>query len=163
MERFKNLDGITDIIVLVKLKNKYSWFCSEKTLWIMDYEKYSHSFDKNDNNFSERFDIGVLNETTVGLFMEHMKPYSASVEELRNLFSDSLPLRSFDEAYHLFPKLFIDFDEKKLYSVYSEQLMLEQYVPIEWNGAYEEFYSSIPFDERYWIVGNVDYEKELIN
>ncbi|WP_129020211.1 hypothetical protein [Edaphocola flava] len=162
-DKLKNLDGITDIIVLVKLKNKYSWFCSDKTFWIMDYEKYSHSFDENDNDFSERFDIGILEKKTADAFLIAMEPYRVSLCELRILFESSLPLESFNEAYGLFPKLFIDFDTNQLFSVYSELLQMELFIPIGWTGKYEEFSSRVPLEEKYWIIQDIDYLQELID
>ncbi len=161
MNKFENLDGIVDIIVLIKIGDNYKWYCSDKILWLMDYAKYSHMFDPNDNDFSERFDIGLLDETTVELFMSNMEAYHCTVGELKNLFIKSLPLASFDEAYHLFPKLFIDFDARKLYSVYSELLQLQEYAPKGWASSYSEFSMHIPYNEQYWIIDNVDYLEVL--
>ncbi|GAA4457589.1 hypothetical protein [Rurimicrobium arvi] len=161
MKKFKGLDGIVNIIVLTKLDNRYNWFCSDKVFWIMDYVKYTHQFDPTDNDYSERFDIGILDEKTAAHFLENMEEYSCSIEELKSLFAASLPLTSFDEAYHLFPKLFVDFDSKKLLSVYSEALMLENYAPEGWSSKYGTFTDDIPTEQKYWVINGVDYEHEL--
>jgi hypothetical protein len=163
MEKFDNLDGIVNIIVLTKVNHQYKWFCSDKVYWIMNYAKYVHQFDPTDDDYSERFDIGILDEKTAAPFLEKMEEYNCSIDELKRLFAGSLPLASFDEAYHLFPKLFVDFDNKRLLSVYSEALMLENYAPEGWISKYESFTGDIPTEQKYWVVDGVDYEHELLS
>ncbi|PGX89552.1 hypothetical protein COE15_27850, partial [Bacillus cereus] len=49
------------------------------------------------------------------------------------------------------PVLLINFDDKKLYSMFPEPASYEEYVPKDWNGKYEDFTELIPKLEKYWI------------
>ncbi len=157
MDKFEELDGLVDIITVIKIDNQYKWYCCDKFYWVLDYTKY----EPNNTNYSSRFGIGILNESTVYSFMEQMTEYSCSYNELQQLLLKCMPVEWFDEIQHLFPKMFIDFDEKKLYSIYSEQL-LETYVPDGWEGLYQDFKDLIPSTSRYWIVDGVDYEQIFV-
>lgn len=156
-QKFKGLDGITEIISVIRSKDQYLWFCSDKIFWIMDYKRYAHGFDPNDNDLSERFDIGVLDDSTLEQFIEAMSEYKTSFQELRQLFESHRPVQTFDDVYHLFPRVLIDFDHRELYSSYSEQLQIEQYVPEGWKGHYASVLKQIPEKLRYWCIDDVDY------
>ena len=49
------------------------------------------------------------------------------------------------------PSLYVDFDKKKLYSMYEEPASYEDYVPIDWYAKYENFLNLIPIEKCYWI------------
>lgn len=152
-----------DLIVLICLDEKFSWYVSDKEFWIMDYRKYAQHFDENDSDFSERFDIGILNRDTVYEFLQFMKKYQTTASILKEEIKKCLPLRDWDSVCHLFPTLFIDFDHQKLFSLYPESFSFENYVPTGWSGEYENFYGLVPIDQRYWIVDSVDHLTALID
>lgn len=152
-----------DLIVLVRLDKKFFWYISDKELWIMDYKKYAQSFDANDNDFSERFDIGILDNSTVEDFLKHMKKYRTTVTTLTKEIEKYIPLKDWDEVCHLFPTLYIDFDKQKIFSLYPESLSFEDYVPTGWTGEYEDFYNLIPMDQKYWVIDSVDHLAALLD
>lgn len=157
----KTPDGLNEIIVLTKKSNDYNWYLSDKEFWVMDYRKYAHTYDPQNNDFSYRFDIAVLNEDSASSFFEKMKDFKIDQAELTQLIKDNLPLESWEENLGLFPVLFLDFDDKKMMSLYSELFQFEKYVPVGWHGEYESFYAVIPQDNRYWIIEGVDHFKDL--
>ena len=57
------------------------------------------------------------------------------------------------DIYELMPDLFIDFDNKRLYSEYVESMHYQEYVPDSWQGELVDFCSngSLPQDEMFWI------------
>lgn len=156
-QKFKELDGVAEIIAVIRSKDQYLWFCSDKTLWLMDYKRYAHLFDPNNNDFSGRFDIGILDNSTLEQFVEAMSEYRTSFQELRQLFESHQPVKTFDEVYHLFPRVLIDFDHTELYSSYSELLQIEQYATEGWKSHYASVLKQIPEELRYWCIDGIDY------
>lgn len=152
------IEPIIDIIVLTKYKGVYHWFISEKELWFLDYKKYTHEFDPTDNNFEERFNIELLDEYTFEEFLPNVVELEFKTDQLKKKFEQLLPLTDWDSSFHLFPTLFIDFDDKKLFSVYQESISFEDYIPnSSWVGVYDDFYNLIPSEEKYWIINDIDH------
>jgi hypothetical protein len=154
-------DGLNEIIVLTKLSGNYTWHISDKEFWVMDYRKYAHVYDPLNNDFSYRFDIAVLNEDSALDFFEKMRKFKVDQTELTQLIKDNLPLESWEENLGLFPVLFLDFDSKKMMSLYSELFQFEKFVPQDWHGEYEDFYGIIPEDKKYWVIEGVDHFRAL--
>lgn len=142
------------IIVLVKYKKSYKWFITDKEIWFLDLKKLISSYLEkgfeihNPDDFSERFDIAVVNEDTVEEFLQKIGKLEVSNEELRKI----LVQRAYSHISDMLPSLYVDFDEKKLTSFYPEPASYELYVPNGWLGKFEQFMGHIPEDNRYWIV-----------
>ncbi|MGJ7923235.1 hypothetical protein [Neobacillus sp. LXY-4] len=142
------------IIVLVKYKKSYKWFITDKEIWFLDLKKLISSYLEkgfkihNPDDFSERFDIAVVNEDTVEEFLQKIGKLEVSNEELRKI----LVQRAYSHISDMLPSLYVDFDEKKLTSFYPEPASYELYVPNGWLGKCEQFMGHIPEDNRYWIV-----------
>lgn len=62
------------------------------------------------------------------------------------------------------PDLFIDSDNKRLYSEYVESMHYQEYVPDSWQGELVDFCSngSLPQDEMFWIKNETDHRSVLI-
>ncbi|MGD1840485.1 MAG: hypothetical protein ACFB0B_06255 [Thermonemataceae bacterium] len=150
-----------NIIVLINVNNNYYWYVSERHLWLMNYEKYVKAFDESDDDYSERFDIGILDDKNVTTFQEYIKEDLVAQFHLGQAVRKALLLTSWDEDYYLFPSLYIDFTKKELYSVYSESISFENYVPNDWKGCYEDFYDIVPNHIKYWVIDKEDIFKEL--
>lgn len=151
------IEPVLDIVVLTKYKDNYLWFISEREFWYLDYRKYSHEFDPTDNDFKDRFDVAVLDEHSFEDFLLRTEEFKFEVTVLKDDFKKLLPLTDWDSSFHLFPALFVDFDQKKLFSVYQESISFENYIPTSnWIGVYEDFYKLIPEEEKYWILDGVD-------
>lgn len=48
------------------------------------------------------------------------------------------------------PALYVDFDQKILYSMYNEPVSYEDYAMEGWNTKYKNFLEFIPKDRCYW-------------
>lgn len=157
------------IITLVLLRGSFYWFLSEKECWIMNYDKFFNDFDIKEHNYQERFDIAILDNSTIDEFLKRINSQGNSrlfIQKvngtlLKSLLKENLPLKDWDDDCLLFPRLFINFDNKELYSVYSESTRFEEYVPLLWTGRYESFYEKIPLEEKYWIFDGVDHFEYL--
>lgn len=109
---------------------------------------------------SLRNNISVVNEKNYRLYLQEYTDYLVPSSELKKLVehhdygSTILELR---------PSLFIDFNQKKLLSLYPELLPFENYVPNNWSGIRDDFTSDIPEEDRYWIFDNINYIDKLFN
>lgn len=142
------------IITLVKYKEYFKWFVADKEIWFLDLNKLISSFLEkgfeihNPDDFSDRFDIAVVNEDTAENFLEKISDFEVKTEGLSRM----LEQRSYSHISDMLPSLFVDFDNKVLISYYPEPASYEMYVPDGWVGKYEQFIGVIPEDYRYWIV-----------
>ncbi len=129
----------------------------------MDYKKWNYEFKtKFKSKIVETVDsirkgIEILDTQNWPEFSERIKHWKVSSQELTNLIKANLPLESWEENFELFPALLIDFDDKRLFSVFTEPTKFENYVPSNWNGKLEDFFSLIPMQEKYWIINSIDY------
>jgi hypothetical protein len=85
-----------------------------------------------------------------------MRPYLVTTDELRALLRAKLPATKWDDIAELVPSLYVDFDERKLLSLYSEPASFEDYVPDGWEGRYDNFLHLISERRRYWVIDGVD-------
>ena len=54
-------------------------------------------------------------------------------------------------AYDFRPSLYVDFDSRKLFSLYSEPASYEDFVPNKWVGEFFDFLNLVPESEKYWV------------
>lgn len=155
-----------NIIVLVKYNTSYRWFVTDKEIWFLDLNKLISSYLEkgfeipNPDDFSDRFDMAVVNEDNVEDFLHEIRELEVSNEELRK----SLVHREYSHISDMIPSLYVDFDDKKLTSFYPEPASYELYVPNGWLGKYEQFMENIPVDYQYWIItGENLFQKENDN
>lgn len=162
----KTREYSVDIIVLIRHESKFSWYLCEKEYWIMDYENWEYKFSskfkfkKVETRDPIRAGIEILNTQNWPAFKERITHWEVSNHELSELINEKLPINSWDEKGELFPSLFIDFDNKTLFSVFPEPTRFERYVPVNWIGKFEDFYLLIPAEEKYWVINGVDYFPE---
>lgn len=161
-----------NIIVATKLENKYNWFVSNKEIWFMDTLKQKEISIKKckqigmeykgcDIPVEEREGIEILSEENAGLFLKRMEKYKATTEELRALlalYTEYYPEKGDSIFYQFMPSLFVDFDNCVLYSLYSEPMSFEDYVPDAWNGYYADFIDKLDPQMNYWS-GYLKYEE----
>ncbi len=163
-----------NIIVFIVCDDVRSWYVTEKDYWYLDLIKlhsemvnaYSESKMQLPagyiDDFSERHDIAVLNKDTAKDFLESIGSLRATVEELRELFVDSVVISEDDDALLDFvPSLYVDFDKSILYSYYPEMIEFEKYIPSGWKGEYRNFFPLIPSELRYWVVDGKDIFSEV--
>ena len=155
-----------NIIVIVLFKKKYRWYCTDKSLWPMDYlELYDDSHDlylnrgKSDLDFvkevgsfgefsSSRFRIRVLDRDTAKEFLKKIEKDEVSAGELAY---DFLRAESDEQRLALVPALFVDFDNSVFYSQFPGDEDYLRYLPEGWRGAESDFSHLIPQDDRYWV------------
>ncbi|WP_249928286.1 hypothetical protein [Niallia circulans] len=104
-----------NIIVGVKTSSQFSWYLTERDVWILDIVKYKKLYERNGFSFdmdfalSLRNNISVVNEKNYRLYLQEYTDYLVPSSELKKLVehhdygSTILELR---------PSLFIDFNQK---------------------------------------------------
>ena len=156
-----------ELIVVVKFNTKWTYYVSDKEFWILDHRAWAQSFrdagyDVPKDDFSDRFDIAVVDQETAQKFLREMAKYQKTLDDLRNLLVTRARRRPWDEVSVYFPALFIDFDSKRLISYFPEPFPFEKYIPPNWEGLYVPFFEEIPIDYRYWVIKGEDYLQEAI-
>lgn len=154
-----------NIIVAVVFRNKWSWYVTEKDYWFLDLTKLEKAFLikgyqlPNLGDYSDRFDIGVLDENSADKFLNEISESKVSLVELRELVLKLACGSKESENFptELTPSLLVDFDNKLLMSYFPEPASFENYIPDGWDGVYENFLNKVPMQERYWIIDGKDY------
>lgn len=144
------------IIVFLKWNNQYQWYISDKELWFLDYEKRIEAYGKLGYEISNyvdirRKDLLNLNSNNIELFLKRITNECVTTNELRQSLLEYKDVDPNDWSYKYKPALYIDFDNKKLYSMYGESESYEDYVPDGWEGEFFDFLEYIPFEFQYWI------------
>ena len=85
----------------------------------------------------KRRDIMLLDSNVAETFLKRIEGNQCTTKDL---------------PHDILPSLYIDFDEKELYSMYSEPASYEDYVPIGWKSEFKNFLNLIPNNEQYWKV-----------
>lgn len=157
---------LENIIVGVMVDRCFKWYISPKDLWFLDRTKqvdaYIKKFKelglKNIGNIigdDERKGIEFLDERSFMEFAPRINKYSVSTDELRELLKLNLLTKSIEDTYYSFlPSLYVNFDRRELYSLYSEPASYEDFVPNNWKGVYEDFLFVINKKEKYWLDEN---------
>lgn len=122
------------IFVVIKIDNKFSIYYGENSWWLLD--DWEHNILK--NNYLQEIEY---------LKIEFENINKAYKTESVNLVKTSLN--------NYLPSLYIDFDNKELYSNYSDQL-IENRIIEGWKGFFIEnrnkFLELIPKKCRYWEI-----------
>lgn len=143
-----------NIIVLVKHKTVYKWFVADKEIWFLDLKKLAAAFFekgfklRNPDDFSDRFNIAIVNEDTAELFFQAINSFEVATEELKALLQHGM----YNHISDMVPSLYINVDDKALISCYPEPASYEDYVPNGWSGEYRPFSQDIPQHYCYWII-----------
>ena len=153
-----------NIIVGVRWKNHFRWYVTEKEIWFMDLDKMEAVTEEKWKELDlplsklvygaedpEREGIPILDENTIELFSQRIAEYAVPVDELRELLEFCIATESREDVFYTFlPSLYLDFDNRCLYSMYTEPSSFEYYVPQNWTGEYFSFLDIIEKDQRYW-------------
>lgn len=120
------------IFVVIKIDNKFSIYYGENSWWLLD--DWEHDILK--NNYLQEIEYLKIEFENIN------KAYKTeSVNVVKTSFNNYLP------------SLYIDFDNKELYSNYSDQL-IENRIIEGWKGFFIEnqntFLELIPKEFRYW-------------
>lgn len=140
------------IVVAIKYCGQIEWYVLDKELCFLDYAKLEQAYRKKgyeitvDNTL--RFGIKVVNELTRERFLEQIKEYRVTSDELTEMLMDE---PSYHERLAYNPSILIDFDERMFISHYAEPESFEYFVPDGWVGKYQGFEERIPKSQRYWL------------
>ena len=141
-----------NIIVFVTFKSSTGWYVADKELWFLDLRKFADAFISkgyavpNPEDFSDRFNIPVVNEDTASAFLLCIQDCKASADELKQV----LEQKTYDHISDMVPSLYVNFDEKRLLSSYPEPASYEQFVPDGWIGLYGSWLACVPEEHRFW-------------
>lgn len=164
-------EAYKSIIVGLKWRGRFTWYVSLKEIWNLDEteltNEYEHWCSKKglplnfaNSEDDERYGILVLSEDNIELFLPRIIKYAVSVDELREYLTLAMEIETREDVFFQFmPSLYIDFDEKALYSMYTEPASYENYVPANWHGYHQDFLDLIKPCERFWC----ENDKEIIN
>lgn len=147
-----------NIIVLVQYMDSYRWFVTDKEIWFLDFKKLIAAYVEkgfhvpNPNDFSERFNIPVVNEDTAKAFLGNITNDEVEGEELKHILKQTTYQDTYIDISDMYPSLYVNFDHKQLISYYPEPASYELYVPDGWIGYYKNSVEDIPEKYWYWIV-----------
>lgn len=162
-------EAYKNIIVGLRWKGQFAWYVSLKDMWFLDetklekeYEKWCKdkglSFDFAVSKDDERYGFLVLNEGNIDVFLPRISKFGASADELREYMKLAMDIKTIDDViFEYMPSLYIDFDEKTLYSMYTEPASFEDYVPANWQGYYQDFLDLIEPSEQFWRENNKEF------
>lgn len=132
-----------NIIVFVIYNKQKRWYNADRELWFLDENKRMKLYEKAGYKIDElwidekRRDIMLLDSNVAETFLKRIEGNQCTTKDL---------------PHDILPSLYIDFDEKELYSMYSEPASYEDYVPIGWKSEFKNFLNLIPNNEQYWKV-----------
>jgi len=122
------------IFVVIKIDNKLSIYYGENSWWLLD--DWEHNILK--NNYLQE--------------IEYLKIEFENINKAYKTEGGNLAKASFN---NYLPSLYIDFDNKELYSNYSDQL-IENRIIEGWKGFFidnrNKFLELIPKKCRYWEI-----------
>jgi hypothetical protein len=147
-----------NIIVGVIADNQWKWYISDKYYWVMDVARYINDIESEepDEDLEVRFNIPVVDQNTMSEFLNHMKRLQVDVAHLRAILEQAKPT-TLDDTLEYIPSLLVDFNNQELWSMYPESDVFEYYVPNNWRGVDNPFWTKIPKEERYWIINGKNY------
>ena len=165
MQNEENTDEET-IVVVVKENRRIRWYRSERDLWVLDVNKLRNGFlalgydVPDDDDF--RFGLHIVDQQNADYFLKCMSRYEISKESLSSALSLEYPsAKSWWDVQHLFPIMFVDFDECTVGAFYYDGIRMERYVPNNWCGEFIDFaieYSEEKFSssDKFWVQDGQD-------
>jgi hypothetical protein len=158
----KRLESFDSILVALVWQGIHRWFCSAKEDWVLNQTSWGRIFGEEDDTCSHRYEICILSVNTIEEFLIWHSEYEISQETIKGWFLSFMPLTSWQENWHLFPSLLLDFDNRELLCMFPEPFFIERYLPDHWKGEWKTVPTEIPEHLRYWIVDDVDWWKYLM-
>lgn len=70
-------------------------------------------------------------------------------------------VQSWDEVREFVPVHWVNFDERRILSMYHEMISFEDHAPTGWKAEWADFLSLIPESDRYWIRDDEDMFAKL--
>lgn len=155
-----------NIIVGVLYNEVFNWFVTDKEIWYLDYQKRINAFNEKGFEVKEEYidearkEILILNSSNAKIFLKRIEKLKVESMQLRKLLQKAKNSNDDSWIYDFRPSLYVDFDSRKLFSLYAEPASYEDYVPMNWQGCYFDFMKFIPNNEKYWLD---EKHKDLLN
>ena len=144
-----------NIIVAIKSCGCVEWYILDKEYCFLDYPKLEEAYRKKGYNDTfdddSRFGIKVVNELSKTQFLDHIKEYKITAEELKKMLMKE---SDYNDKLAYNPSILIDFENRVFISYYAEPELFEAFVPDGWIGKYQDFTEEIPEKQRYWMDEN---------
>lgn len=141
----------TELIVGIINEGTFNWYILRSDICILDLNVLEDAYKKKGYNFtiyeSYRFGIRVVDEKTKDMFLDKIKQFIISTDELKKMMTDE---KDSNALLGYNPSILIDFDKRILLSYYPESESYEEYVPKDWKERYQYFQDIIPSKFRYW-------------
>lgn len=138
------------LIVGVVFRGTWNWYITEREYWFLNTE------------MEDRFGIEILDETTAGAFLDRIDDLRVSTNELAQTLEDLRDVfESYNEVLEFIPAIYVNFDERILYSLFPEPMSFEHYVPDGWTGLYQDFLDEVPKQEQYWAAGGQHFFNQM--
>ncbi|AWK05283.1 hypothetical protein HYN56_13980 [Flavobacterium crocinum] len=122
------------IFVIIKLDNKASIYFGENCWWLLD-----------------DWENDILNNT----YLQEIEPLKIEFENVNAAYETEFSNLVKTTYNNYLPSLYIDFDNKELYSNYFDQA-IENRIMKEWKGSFIEnqdnFLELIPKEVKYWVI-----------
>lgn len=155
-----------NIIVGVLYNEVFNWYVTDKEIWYLDYQKRINAFNEKGFEVKEEYidearqGILILNSSNAKIFLKRIEKLKIESIQLRKLLQKERTLNDDSWTYDFRPSLYVNFDSRKLFSLYSEPASYENHVPMDWQGCYCDFMKLIPNNEKYWLD---EENKDLLN
>ena len=144
-----------NIIVAIKSCGCIEWYILDKDYCFLDYPKLEEAYRKKGYNDTfdddSRFGIKVVNELSKTQFLDNIKEYKITAEELKKMLMKE---SDYNDKLAYNPSILIDFENQVFISYYAEPESFEAFVPDGWIGKYKDFTEEIPEKQRYWMDEN---------
>lgn len=158
------IEYAVNIVVGVVIDGEFHWYVTRKEWWFLDLVKFERAFlDAGyslagvQGNYSNRFDIAILNGETAHKFLSEIHEYRVTIKELKQLVLEQEPVTDIDDILEYYPSLLVDFDQQILKSWYPEPASFEEFVPDGWRGVEIDFLDDVPAEKRYWLINGRNY------
>lgn len=140
----------------------WHYFRAPEDVWVLDHVAWGDMFRREGyvvpgSEDEQQYGIPIVNETTEGAFLAALERNRQSEFALRDELRAAGPIADWFDVAHLFPVVLVDFPTRHLFSVRTDGLRFERFVPKEWVGSLESFFDRIPEAHRYWIDGEVNH------
>lgn len=148
-----------NLVVGVIIHGTFAWYITDRDYWFLDLPKYESAFLANGyelptlGDYSERFDIPILNENTADLFLSHIANYRVPSHVLSQMMLTKIDETDGEnDLLDFIPCFLVNFDQRQFFSMYPEMIRFELYVPDGWTGKRGDYLSEISEEDKYWIV-----------
>lgn len=85
-----------------------------------------------------------ISEDKIPVFFKRIEADECTINQLKSIYLAN------EKSDDYMPALYVDFDQKILYSMYNEPASYEDYAMEGWNTKYKNFLEFIPKDRCYW-------------